>query len=113
MTLDEIKQKMHEVVDKAWEALHGTHDLDEARKVAQEATAELQAQVLQVEAHLFNHVADNAAEAAKTESAPAADGAEEAAVKTEQPDAAKDSAPPTDKPTDKPSAAASPKKAAK
>lgn len=68
--LDEIKQKMHEAIDHAWEALHGTHDLDEARKVAQATTAELQAQVLQVEAHLINHVADNAAAA---ESAPTAE----------------------------------------
>jgi hypothetical protein len=60
---DEIKQKMHEVIDKALDALHGTADLDAARTVAQATTEALHAQALQVEAQLIKHVADNAAEA--------------------------------------------------
>lgn len=107
MTLDEIKQKMHEAVDKAWEALHGTHDMDEARKVAQETTAELQDHVLAVEANLFNHVADNAAEAAKAESTAAEPAPSEEPAKTEPTETPEDPAPPA---ADK-TAAASGKKA--
>lgn len=83
---DEIKQKMHEAVDKAVDALHGTHDLDAARPIAQATTAALQAQALQVEAQLINHVAGNAAEVAKADSAPAEAATGETPAKTETPE---------------------------
>lgn len=107
MTLDEIKQKMHEAVDKAWEALHGTHDLDKAREEAQATTAELQAQALQVEAHLVNHVADNAKAKAETaKSAPAEETGGETPAETGAASKAEEA------PADK-AAAASGKKTAK
>jgi hypothetical protein len=73
--LDDIKQAMHDAIDKAWEALHGTHDLEAARPIAQATTEALHAQALQVEAQLIKHVADNAvtqAEAEKPATEPAA-----------------------------------------
>lgn len=102
--IEEIKQKMHEAIDKAVEALHGTHDLDAARPVVQATTEALHAQALQVEAQLIKHVADNAAAA---ELGPAETTGEETTTKTETPE---DSAPPA---ADKTTTAASGKKSGK
>lgn len=64
MTLDEIKTAIGEKIDAAWEHLKDEIDPDTARATAARLTAEVYEHVLEVEAHLLNHVLGNATPAA-------------------------------------------------
>jgi len=61
MTLDEIKAAIGEKIDEAWHTLKDEVNPDAARALASKLTAEVYAHVLEVEAHLINHVLGNAA----------------------------------------------------
>jgi hypothetical protein len=64
VTLEEIKHAIGEKIDAAWEALKDELDPDAVRTKVQTLTTELYEHVLEVEAHLVNHVLGNSKAAA-------------------------------------------------
>ncbi|QOR55771.1 MAG: hypothetical protein YHS30scaffold324_3 [Catenulispora phage 69_17] len=56
MTLEEIKTAIVEKIDMGWQALKDEIDPDVVRTYVQKLTTELYTHVLEVEAHLVNHV---------------------------------------------------------
>jgi hypothetical protein len=56
VTLEEIKTAIAEKIDIGWQAVKDEIDPDAVRAYVQKLTGELYAHVLEVEAHLVNHV---------------------------------------------------------